>query len=130
MHATESARRGVLTVDGASHEVDLLDLPTVVESYKTYDDTNLVKTGDIGQVSATDEGELPRCRCLQEPHFQVSAVELHAFSGLLAAGAAGGWPVEAGPGGVRGRGDATYAECAAATLQAAAQGRPPGAGFR
>ena len=28
----------------------LLDLPTVVESYKTYDDSFLVKTADIGQV--------------------------------------------------------------------------------
>ena len=28
----------------------LLDLPAVVESYKTYDDSFLVKTADIGQV--------------------------------------------------------------------------------
>ena len=28
----------------------LLDLPTVVESYKTYDDSFLVKAADIGQV--------------------------------------------------------------------------------
>jgi transcription initiation factor TFIID subunit 7 len=27
-----------------------LDLPAVVESYKTYDDSFLVKTADIGQV--------------------------------------------------------------------------------
>lgn len=46
----ESARQGVITIDGEPHRVDLLDLPTVVESYKTYDDTNLVKTGDIGQI--------------------------------------------------------------------------------
>jgi TATA-binding protein-associated factor Taf7 len=26
------------------------DLPTIVESFKTYDDINLVKTTDIGQV--------------------------------------------------------------------------------
>lgn len=56
VHCTESARQGVLTVDGVSHQVDLLDLPTVVESYKTYDDTNLVKTGDIGQVCGASKG--------------------------------------------------------------------------
>lgn len=28
----------------------MLNLPTVAECYKTYDDVNLVKTGDIGQV--------------------------------------------------------------------------------
>ena len=28
----------------------LLDLPTVVESWKTYDDNALVKTADVGQV--------------------------------------------------------------------------------
>ena len=28
----------------------LLDLPAVVESFKTYDDSALVKTADIGQV--------------------------------------------------------------------------------
>ena len=30
--------------------VRLLDLPTIVETYKTYDDTHLVKCTDIGQV--------------------------------------------------------------------------------
>ena len=30
--------------------VTLLDLPCVVESYKTYDDSHLVKMCDIGQV--------------------------------------------------------------------------------
>lgn len=30
-----------------------MDLPTVVESYKTYDDTNLIKTADIGQVKGS-----------------------------------------------------------------------------
>lgn len=38
-------------VEGVRYPVTLQDLPTVVESYKTLDDTNLVKTADIGQVS-------------------------------------------------------------------------------
>lgn len=32
------------------HRVVLQNLPTVVESYKTLDDANLVKVADIGQV--------------------------------------------------------------------------------
>ncbi|KAL6760814.1 TAFII55 protein conserved region-domain-containing protein [Haematococcus lacustris] len=46
----EDGRHGVLSVEGQSHSVRVLDLPTVVESYKTYDDVNLVKTGDVGQI--------------------------------------------------------------------------------
>ena len=30
----------------------LLDLPCMVESYKTYDDVHLVKSNDIGQVGS------------------------------------------------------------------------------
>jgi hypothetical protein len=37
-------------VDGVSYPVTVQTLPTVVESYKTYDDVNLVKTADVGQV--------------------------------------------------------------------------------
>ncbi|KAF6262239.1 TAFII55 protein conserved region-domain-containing protein [Scenedesmus sp. NREL 46B-D3] len=43
-------RWGALTVDGVQHGVVLQDMPTVVESYKTLDDANLVKVADIGQV--------------------------------------------------------------------------------
>ena len=50
---SDSGRQGQLTFEGRTYRVDLLDLPTVVESYKTLDDTNLVKTGDIGQVGHT-----------------------------------------------------------------------------
>ncbi len=34
-----------------SFPLSLQDLPTIVESYKTYDDINLVKSANIGQVS-------------------------------------------------------------------------------
>lgn len=47
---TEPGRNGRLSVDGVSYPVTVLDLPTVVESYKTYDDINLVKTADVGQI--------------------------------------------------------------------------------
>ena len=45
-----ASRTGKLTFQGLAYDATLLDLPTVVESYKTYDDTNLVKTGDVGQM--------------------------------------------------------------------------------
>ena len=38
------------------YPVTVLNLPSVVESYKTLDDVNLVKTTDIGQVGG-------RARC-------------------------------------------------------------------
>ena len=44
------AREGYLLVDGKEYPVKRQDLPTIVESFKTYDDINLVKTGDLGQV--------------------------------------------------------------------------------
>lgn len=49
----EDGRTGTFAIGGDSFPASLLDLPTVVESYKTYDDTNLVKTADIGQVMSS-----------------------------------------------------------------------------
>ncbi|GBG61583.1 hypothetical protein CBR_g22380 [Chara braunii] len=46
----EEGRNGYFVIGEDRFPVSLLDLPCVVESYKTYDDTNLVKTGDIGQM--------------------------------------------------------------------------------
>lgn len=43
-------RKGTFTFDDTVLPASLKDLPTIVESYKTYDDINLVKSGDIGQV--------------------------------------------------------------------------------
>jgi transcription initiation factor TFIID subunit 7 len=37
-------------IGNESFPASLLDLPTVVESYKTYDDSVLIKTADVGQV--------------------------------------------------------------------------------
>lgn len=51
-------RLGALTLDGVQHNVVLQDLPTVVESYKTLDDANLVKVADIGQVLVVVDPEL------------------------------------------------------------------------
>lgn len=51
VHAAQDPNLGKFTVDGVEHTVLLQNLPTVVESYKTLDDANLVKVADIGQVS-------------------------------------------------------------------------------
>ena len=47
---TEDGRNGTFMIGNESFPASLLDLPTVVESYKTYDDSVLIKTADIGQV--------------------------------------------------------------------------------
>ncbi|KAI3429733.1 hypothetical protein D9Q98_010048 [Chlorella vulgaris] len=47
---TDSERSGSFQWGGRSYPLTVLNLPSVVESYKTLDDINLVKTCDIGQV--------------------------------------------------------------------------------
>lgn len=42
--------RGKLVFEDQAYPLTVLNLPCVTESYKTYDDINLVKTTDIGQV--------------------------------------------------------------------------------
>ena len=41
---------GRFVVGGDEYAAALRDLPTIVETYKTYDDVNMVKCTDIGQV--------------------------------------------------------------------------------
>ncbi|PRW60754.1 transcription initiation factor TFIID subunit 7-like [Chlorella sorokiniana] len=59
----DSDRQGMFVFKGRQYPVTVLNLPSVVESYKTLDDVNLVKTTDIGQVlvvgSAADPGIAP-----------------------------------------------------------------------
>ncbi|KAK6163771.1 hypothetical protein DH2020_000635 [Rehmannia glutinosa] len=47
---SEDGRTGTFMIGNDRFSASLLDLPTVVESYKTYDDNVLIKTADIGQV--------------------------------------------------------------------------------
>ncbi|GFR46981.1 hypothetical protein Agub_g8633 [Astrephomene gubernaculifera] len=102
---------GVLTVDGMPYPVKLLNLPTVVEAYKTYDDINLVKINDIGQLLLVGppgstlpegpecaDGVTPPMRNARQRHFkplpkvdpsEVAAVErdlLALLSGFAPAG--------------------------------------------
>lgn len=46
----EDGRSGTFVIGNEEFRASLLDLPAVVESFKTYDDSALVKTADIGQV--------------------------------------------------------------------------------
>lgn len=46
----EDGRSGTFVIGNDRFPASLLDLPCIVESYKTYDDSVLIKTADIGQV--------------------------------------------------------------------------------
>ncbi|KAL3654759.1 transcription initiation factor TFIID subunit 7 [Castilleja foliolosa] len=47
---SDDGRTGTFVIGNDHFSASLLDLPTVVESYKTYDDTVLIKNADIGQM--------------------------------------------------------------------------------
>ncbi|KAL5731594.1 transcription initiation factor TFIID subunit 7 [Ranunculus cassubicifolius] len=47
---TEDGRTGTFAIGNDQFLAALLDLPGIVESYKTYDDNVLIKTADIGQI--------------------------------------------------------------------------------
>lgn len=42
---------------GKSYPLKVLNLPCVAETYKTYDDVNLVKSADVGQVLVVGDAE-------------------------------------------------------------------------
>ncbi|KAG4382741.1 hypothetical protein AAZX31_14G138300 [Glycine max] len=46
----EDGRSGTFMIGNEQFPASLLDLPCVVESYKTYDDNSLIKTANIGQM--------------------------------------------------------------------------------
>ncbi|GMN28210.1 hypothetical protein TIFTF001_001972 [Ficus carica] len=46
---SEDGRTGTFVIGNDSFPASLLDLPCVVESYKTYDDSVLIKAADVGQ---------------------------------------------------------------------------------
>ncbi|XP_058735639.1 transcription initiation factor TFIID subunit 7-like [Vicia villosa] len=52
---TEDGRSGEFVIGDDHFPAYLLDLPSVVESYKTYDDNSLVKTADISQMVMVSE---------------------------------------------------------------------------
>lgn len=54
---SEDGRSGTFVVGNEQFPASLLDLPCVVESYKTYDDSVLIKTADIGQMIMVREAD-------------------------------------------------------------------------
>ncbi|CBI16511.3 unnamed protein product, partial [Vitis vinifera] len=55
---SEDGRSGTFVIGNDHFPASLLDLPCVLESYKTYDDSVLIKTADIGQmIMVREEGD-------------------------------------------------------------------------
>ncbi|XP_019703906.1 transcription initiation factor TFIID subunit 7 isoform X2 [Elaeis guineensis] len=54
---SEDGRTGTFMIGSKRFPVSLLDLPCIAESYKTYDDSVLIKTADIGQIIMVEEGD-------------------------------------------------------------------------
>ncbi|XP_057956448.1 transcription initiation factor TFIID subunit 7 isoform X1 [Malania oleifera] len=55
---SEDGRSGTFVIGNDHFPAALLDLPCIVESYKTYDDNVLIKTADIGQmIMVREEGD-------------------------------------------------------------------------
>ncbi|WOK95483.1 transcription initiation factor TFIID subunit 7-like isoform X2 [Canna indica] len=55
---SEDGRAGTFMIGNESFPASLLDLPCIVESYKTYDDNVLIKTADVGQmIMVREEGD-------------------------------------------------------------------------
>lgn len=138
-----SGRGGSFILDGESFPLVLQDLPTIVESYKTYDDINLVKTADIGQVShasSTCMCTSVRARAMPQAcvrpgnvdHEQLGMCVVSATAKLTmpvlcpctGAGSGGHWGPAAGGHRVSRRGDASHARRAQAHLCKAARCRP------
>eukprot|EP00890_Picochlorum_soloecismus_P005545 jgi/Picsp_1/5992/NSC_03347-R1_tbp-associated factor 7 len=46
----ESGINGTISFEGVKYQLTVLNLPAVTECYKSYDDVNLVKSGDVGQI--------------------------------------------------------------------------------
>ncbi|GLJ16040.1 hypothetical protein SUGI_0266330 [Cryptomeria japonica] len=55
---SDDGRNGSFVIDNERFPASLLDLPAIVESYKSYDDSSLIKTADIGQIiQVREEGQ-------------------------------------------------------------------------
>ncbi|KAM3693112.1 hypothetical protein ACJW30_08G141000 [Castanea mollissima] len=54
---SEDGRSGTFVIGNDRFPASLLELPCVVESYKTYDDSVLIKTADVGQMIMVREAD-------------------------------------------------------------------------
>ncbi|GAB2211500.1 hypothetical protein Drorol1_Dr00024815 [Drosera rotundifolia] len=65
---SEDGRNGTFVIGNDRFPASLLDLPSVVESYKTYDDSVLIKTDDIGQMIVVREEGDPTLDSIEYRH--------------------------------------------------------------
>ncbi|PWZ22814.1 Transcription initiation factor TFIID subunit 7 [Zea mays] len=65
---SEDGRNGTFMIGNESFPASLLDLPAVVESYKTYDDSVLIKTADVGQMIMVREENDPAPEGVEYKH--------------------------------------------------------------
>ncbi|KFK35591.1 hypothetical protein AALP_AA4G011300 [Arabis alpina] len=65
---SEDGRSGTFMIGNEEFPASLLDLPAVVESFKTYDDCALVKTADIGQMIMVREPGDPAPNTVEYRH--------------------------------------------------------------
>ncbi|KAF8090984.1 hypothetical protein N665_0460s0025 [Sinapis alba] len=65
---SEDGRSGTFVIGNEEFPASLLDLPAVVESFKTYDDCSLVKTADIGQMIMVREPGDPTPNTVEYRH--------------------------------------------------------------
>jgi len=65
---SEDGRNGTFVIGNDQFPASLLDLPCIVESYKTYDDSVLIKTADIGQMIMVREHSDPRPDAVEYRH--------------------------------------------------------------
>ncbi|KAL1192989.1 Transcription initiation factor TFIID subunit 7 [Cardamine amara subsp. amara] len=65
---SEDGRSGTFMIGNEEFPASLLDLPAVVESFKTYDDCALVKTADIGQMIMVRESGDPAPSTVEYRH--------------------------------------------------------------
>jgi hypothetical protein len=52
-YIAEDGKSGTFVIGNDHFPASLLDLPCVVESYKTYDDSVLIKSANVGQVKCS-----------------------------------------------------------------------------
>ncbi|KAI7848484.1 TAFII55 protein conserved region-domain-containing protein [Circinella umbellata] len=55
----KDSRRGQFTIGGRKYDTTLVDLPTIIESQKTFDKKQFYKTADISQMLLVDDGTGP-----------------------------------------------------------------------
>ncbi|XP_077219855.1 transcription initiation factor TFIID subunit 7-like [Tasmannia lanceolata] len=65
---SEDGRSGTFVIGNDHFPASLLDLPCIMESYKTYDDSVLIKTADVGQIITVRENGDPAPEGVEYKH--------------------------------------------------------------